>query len=152
MKRVLIVFLIAGGFVSGGCEKIVQQFFPHKKQPEATLKPAIQRIENPELAKLILKPQRPKLDVSRDPFQPLVSSDQMLWVQGDGEYALGEWKFIGMVRMDDEFWAYLRSDTQKGTFKVNDKIKDYTIEEIQKDRVVFNNGEKTITLKRGMTK
>ena len=148
-----IIFAIAVVVFSlSGCSKVREsKLHPQKKeQPQA---PLIEKIDSEDLAKLILKPKRAKLDVSRDPFRPLRGGDGYARAFGPGAVndttEIQGYQFMGVARLNDDFVAFLKGDKKRGTFRKDDMIKDYTIKEIREDRIVLSNGVQTVTLKRG---
>jgi hypothetical protein len=55
---------------------------------------------------------------------------------------------LGIVKLENDYSALLKSKTQKGVFKVGDVIDAYTVQEITGDYVVLHGGEKDIKLER----
>ena len=137
---ILILFL-------AGCKYIKPQAFLDKKEPE----PVVKRIENPQLAKLILTPKREKLHVSRDPFKPLllpVATSMKAPVTKQDLKVV----FIGTMKVEDEVRALLQVDSKKEFFRVKDVIHGYTIESIDADTVVLSKENQQMVIKRSEVK
>jgi hypothetical protein len=150
MKEIVIVMAVFV-FAFSGCSKVREaKVRSQKKEQQA---PLIEKIDSEELAKLILKPKRAKLDVSRDPFRPLKGAEGYARAFGPGAVhdttEIQGYQFVGVARLNNDFVAFLKGDKKKGTFRKDDMIKDYTIKDIQEDRIVLSNGVQTVTLKRG---
>ena len=106
-----------------------------------------------ELAKMILKPAPANIDISRDPFQPLVEQD---WSQTEEAQAnlrkqLANIQLIGVIKIDNNYLALIDSDSKRKLYKVNDVFMNYTIEKIQMDHIILSDGDSKITLKRGIS-
>jgi hypothetical protein len=129
---------------------------PLTKKPvvsDTTDDPLIERIKTPQLARMILKPQKAELKVSRDPFTPLFTSKEEAKANSpqvnETASPIEDLIFLGVVRMNEEYLALLKDNLKKGLFRVNEKVKDFTITDIQEDEVTLNNGVRTIKIKRG---
>lgn len=111
-------------------------------------------IESPQLAKIILKPVREEYDLKRDPFAPLSASSRSSYIGQNkmDTHGVSDMKLLGVAKINEEFIAYLKGNTSKGTYRINDKINDYTIMEINNEKVVLNNGAQIVILKRGVEK
>lgn len=150
MKRRIIFTLVAMAMVVAltGCDQIVNRILYGTPQKPEVKKPVIEKIKTPELAKKILRPVKHQLDVTKDPFRPLIEAKSTV-AEDKEAYTPADVEFIGVVRVADEYQVLLKTNAKKGLFRVHDRIKNFTIEDIQHDRVVLNNGIKSITLKRG---
>jgi len=148
MKRKFIIVIILFSISFGGCEQ-AKKLASNKGRKE--VKPKAEQVESPELAKLILKPSRDRLNVSRDPFKPLnweeYSSEPI--AKDIDTYEMMGFRFLGVARVAGHYVAFLKSSIERGTYKIDDVINDFTIKNILSDRVILSNGEQTITLKRG---
>jgi hypothetical protein len=151
MKRALFTIALIGLFCLVGCDESAQDS-ASGKNGNGTIEqlPEI-RVESPDLAKVILKPQREKFDISKDPFRPLFYQGSY---SKDGETPVvdevGGWKWGGVVRIGQESLLLMKNDTGRGFFRVNDKIDSYTIIDIQQEQAVLNDGKKDIILKRSV--
>ena len=155
----VLILLLALILPLSGCDRIkdfINQKKVEKEQEQKALdeqnKPAFQKVEDIELAKILLKPQAKKLSISRDPFTPIIrtadaGSDDSFPESIDE--VLNDIKFIGVIKQGDNYRALLRVRSKQGVFRQNDKIQNYTIQEIHMDRIVLSNGEKTKSIKRG---
>jgi len=152
MKRhtALIIIFIAFFLFGCGQKKGTKTRASAKKNKTETL----QIIDSPQLAKLILKPVREKYDLKRDPFAPLSSLTKSSYIGQSmmDTHNVRDMKLLGVAKINDEFIAFLKGNTNKGTYRINDKINDYTITEINNDKVVLNNGAQIVILKRGVEK
>lgn len=148
MKRLIVLVLV--GMMCGGCDLVEKK----TKKTEVVKKPSLQKVDDLQLAKIILKPERTEISVNRDPFRPLIQEEEKPAAVNTAmaNQELKRYKFLGVAKVNDEYVAYLKNGAVKGTFRKDDKLKDYTITEIGPDQVVLSNGNQTITLKRGTTK
>lgn len=149
MKRLIALCLVT--VICAGCD--LADFTPKSKK--VVVKPTLEKIDDTQLAKLILKPEKAAIDVNRDPFQPLIQEEKKASVfagippQGQD---LQRFKFLGVFKENDEYVAFLKNGQDKGTYRKDDKLKDFTVTKIGPDEVILTNGEQTVTLKRGESK
>ncbi len=156
-KITLLIYMCVTVFSLSGCDEIIAAW-PYKgmNADQEQKAPEIEKIKSPELAKIILKSETTKIDVSRDPFKPLIEKDTevkeivVLNTEYLDIYDVSKLKFLGVAKIDDEYRALLKMDNKKGIYKIKDKIKHFTIVSIETDKVILNNGKKLITLKRGV--
>ena len=150
MKRLLITILLC--LMCAGCDLVDSM---SSKPQKAAVKPALEKIDDTQLAKVILKPKKASIDVNRDPFMPLIVEEKKTPIfagiprQGQD---LQRFKFLGVFKENDEYVAFLKSGQKKGTYRKDDKLKDFTVTKIGPDEVILTNGEQTVTLKRGESK
>jgi hypothetical protein len=152
-KSYIFIFLMIALFFLTGCGNGSTL---SSKGREENVKDAIAVVDNLELAKSILKPKKSDLDVSRDPFKPLVVKttekkvDAVIVpeVPDIDVMSIESMKYLGRVRSDDENAAFLKSNKDKGLYRVDDRIKDFVVREILDDKVIFSNGKREITLRR----
>ncbi len=125
-----------------------------------TQKPLVEKVEDLELAKVILKANPKILAVKNDPFKPITTknafdptanivmnpADLSNQVLAD---AMGNVNVVGIVRMDQDYRAFITTSDKKGVYKAQDKSGNYTIERIEPTQVVFKLGENEIVKKRG---
>ena len=149
MKKLIYIFLVTG--ICSGCDLVNVKPEP---KPLVT-RPTIDKIEDEGLAKLILKPKKVAIDVTRDPFRPLIQEEKRNPVFAEipqhGQ-DLKRFKFLGVFKENDEYVAFLKNGKKKGTYRKDDKVKDFTITKIGPNEVILTNGEQTVTLKRGESK
>ncbi|MCA9394386.1 MAG: hypothetical protein KC900_09305 [Candidatus Omnitrophica bacterium] len=149
MKRLTLTMMTV--LLAAGCDLAG---FKTEAKP-VVAKPVLEKIDDEQLAKLILKPKKAAIDVTRDPFEPLIQEERKSPVfagipqQGQD---LKRFKFLGVFKENDEYVAFLKSGQDKGTYRKDDKLKDFTITKIGPDEVILTNGEQTVTLKRGEAK
>lgn len=148
MKRLIYLAIIILMFT--GCDLVQKK----TKKTNVVKKPTLEKVDDLNLAKIILKPEKSDISVTRDPFKPLIQEEEKQTVVRNtiGNQELKRYKFLGVAKVNNEYVAYLKSGAVKGTFRKDDKLKDYTITEIGPDEVVLSNGDQTITLKRGTSK
>lgn len=148
MKKLMTLAMIV--LTITGCDLVEKK----TKKTEMVKKPSLEKVDDLQLAKIILKPTRADINVTRDPFRPLIQEEEKQTVTRNtiGNQDLKRYKFLGVAKVNDEYVAYLKNGATKGTFRKDDKLKDYTITEIGPDQVVLSNGDQTITLKRGTSK
>lgn len=152
-KPYIFIFLIIALFLLTGCSN--GGTLSSKGRAE-TVTDAVVVVDNLELAKSILKPKKSDLDVSRDPFKPLVVKTTEMKVDAVtvpevpdiDVMSIESMKYLGRVRSDDENAAFLKSNKDKGLYRVDDRIKDFVVREILDDKVIFSNGKREITLRR----
>ncbi|MCB9771850.1 MAG: hypothetical protein H6754_04815 [Candidatus Omnitrophica bacterium] len=131
-----------------GCERIA--FMDDKKSDENVI--IVTPVEDPQLAKLIIKPNQKAIQIPRDPFKPIYTNSKNKTDPkkiGPIRTQFSDIYFIGMVKMDQESIALLKNGDKKLMLKVNEQYKGYIVKEINNTRVVFSDGQNQITLKRG---
>ncbi|MBZ0166686.1 MAG: hypothetical protein K8I00_07745 [Candidatus Omnitrophica bacterium] len=146
MKKLLLIIMAV--LISGGCDLV--DIKPDRKK--AVVKPALEKIDDTQLAKIILKPNKAAINVNRDPFLPLIQEEKkapLRQVRTDLNQDLKRFRFLGVFKENDEYVAFLKSGQDKGTYRKDDKVKDFTITKIGPEEVILTNGEQTVTLKRG---
>lgn len=154
MKKYFIC-LLAVSVLSMGCQDLKKTSSKLFKEPaKEEEKPLIEYIESVDLAKVILKPERKPLKISRDPFKPIIAKDSDDEMAGEiipigQEQALEDVVLVGIVKLGAESRAYLKTDSKTGVFKVQDKIRGFAIVEINPDSVVLQSGDRKIVKKRG---
>ncbi len=112
-------------------------------------------VEDPQLAKLILKPNLKSIEIPRDPFKPIYGTPTSRSEAKKIEpirNTFSDVYFIGMVKMDDQAIALLKIGEKKTMLKLNEQYRGFIVKEINNSHVVFSNGENQITLKRGAKK
>lgn len=150
MKNFIYIALVLSVCTSG-CDLVKSKT---KKQP-AVIKPSLKKVDDLDLAKILLKPKKADIQVSRDPFEPLVKAKKkkaITRIKKLDNQEMQQYRFLGVARVDNEYVAYLKNGPVKGTYRKDDKVKDFTITEIGPDEVILFNGDQTITLKRGASK
>ena len=139
--------LALSGCAQGGEEKAGQPAIS-----DAAPQPLVEMIDSPQLARMILKPVKKELPVSRDPFAPLINpkKEKVTAPAAVRDAAqIEDLSFLGVVRIDEEYLALLADRFEKGVYRVNDTIKGFTIVDIQTEEVTFSNSVRTIKIKRG---
>lgn len=132
----------------------VMMSFPSISSAE-TKSDADQELVNPEqLSQIIDRPKQYKVPVTRDPFEPLVKMEPpaVIAKAAEEERQLDVFKgmeYAGVVKWGDAYSAYLRTDSGKGVYQVNDRVGDWTITDISEGIVTFKSGEKSYQLQRG---
>ncbi|MBU0468264.1 MAG: hypothetical protein KKF78_00385 [Candidatus Omnitrophica bacterium] len=150
-NSVIVILTITGSFLFlAGCEQT------KKVKPviiEDTRKTArsSESVNNLELAKLILKPKREELSITKDPFKPLnqkaYSISKMDSPMNTSD--VKSFRFLGVSKDNGEYVAFLKNGSERGAFRLQDKLSGYTIKKIQNDTVILSNGSQIIKLKRG---
>lgn len=107
-----------------------------------------------QLPQIIRRPKQYKVPVLRDPFEPLVKTEPPAVIAKavEEERQLDVFKgmeYAGVIKWGDAYSAYLRTESGKGVYQVNDRVGDWTITDISEGIVTFKNGEKTYQLQRG---
>ena len=154
LHMALTILLIFIGIFGTSCDDIQQMTSLQGKKKTTEVKKE-DAVESAQLAQLILKPKRPKLDISRDPFEPLFFDKQaantkaLPSTQGD---RLDDVRFLGLVRVGDTISALIKTKSGKKMYHVEDNIREYKIREITELNVVLTNGQRTIKVKRGVEK
>ena len=157
MKKTLFVYIIFGIFTLTGCDKLTAMI-NHKAAnqqaiPETAAAVSATPVEDVQLAKIILKPKRHKLTITRDPFEPLIkpknfdaTSRSIEQQQNDD---LKGMQYVGLVKVGDTISALIKTGTDKGVYKVNEQVNHLTITAIEESSITFIQGSKTFKLKRG---
>jgi hypothetical protein len=128
--------------------------FPFTKATAQLPKPVVQYVQNLELAKIILRPQHKELLVTRDPFNPIIapapklnSFDRRSGAATKGQ--LDDVLVLGIVKLDQDYRAYIKFGDKTRVVSVQDTVGKYTITDINMDQVVFRSGNKEFIKKRG---
>jgi len=135
----MLIVLLTGCDYMGGTLPFMQ-----KEEP----KPAVNRIANPDLAKMILVPEREKLQVARDPFKPLFDRTSVDVKPAPVRREKLDVTFVGAFKVEGQARALLQVDGKKDFYGIQDKIKGYIIESIDMDEVILSNEENQMTIKR----
>ena len=148
MKYFIYLLLIIGLIFSAyRCQKLTKKFVSGKQTTEK--EPVIPKVETSQLAKIILTPKTENSRISRDPFKPLLKSGPVNTNDNVFLEGLNNVKFLGVVKVNDEYRVLIQSDTKKDIFKKNELVHGYTIEEIQTDYLILKKGETRKKIKRG---
>ena len=148
-RKILITLMILVGITGVACEDLTKVTSGQKRQQKPKVKK--EEVESPQLAQLILKPNRQKLDINRDPFEPLFL-EKPGKENSQGVDMLEDVKFLGLVRVEGATSALLKTKFGKRMYKREDKIREYQIVAISETEVVLKNDKRTIKIKRGMKK
>ncbi len=154
MNRTMCFILILNVSLCG-CGMGKDYLRKQREQQEPQPAPLVQMVESTDLAKVIIKPKQEKLVVEKDPFMPLFNKGKgMQNVDGTFAQNFRKVRYLGLIRMDDQFSALLITDEKKGVYQVHDKIKGFIIRDIKPDEVVLTteSGDKTFSLKRSESK
>ncbi len=163
IKRLVIYFIVyALTGTSLGCGDILKVSSGKNKESAAAVVPAesllLQPIDSTELAKILLKPKRKPLTMSRDPFKPLFQKEYLPISSDDinantpinqSQNILEDIILVGVIKMGEESRVYLKSNLKSGVFRPHDKLGEYNIERIDVDQVVFKRGDNEFIIKRG---
>lgn len=152
-KHKLAVFLFfAFVLSSSGCEKIAFMDDGKKNDNDPII---VTPVEDPQLAKLILKPSLKSIEIPRDPFKPIYGATVKPSDTKKIEpirTTFTDVYFIGMVKMDNQAIALLKVGEKKIMLKLNEQYRGFMVKEIENNQIIFSNGENQITLKRGAKK
>ena len=164
MKKKYLIAVLLLTLSLTGCRELakVSRFFygykGPKKQTVEEQKIVLPKFDQPELAKLILRPAMKKTAIQRDPFQPIIAyshgsnRSEAAFLDDSEEGALNNLTFLGVIKVGDKYSALLKNDLKKGErgiYSVNDRINGLTITEINEDQIVLQNGTRNFSLKRG---
>ena len=149
--NILRLFLISCVLALGGCD-----LTPGKKKAQTEPSPTVKLVQDMELAKIILKPERQPSVITRDPFKPLLAKTELLNeaktddnTRRADEEDLKKIKFLGLIKLGENYSVFLQSETKKGVYKVNDEFEHFTIINIQPEFVELKRGNNSYKLKRG---
>ncbi len=145
----LFIFLIVTAI---GCDRIAF-ISDGKKTTDDTI--TVTPVEDPQLAKLILKPNLKSIEIPRDPFKPIYISSVARVDTKKIEpirTTFSDVYFVGMIKMDTAAIALLKVSEKKVMLKLNEQYRGFIVKEIDNSHIVFSNGENQITLKRGAKK
>ena len=135
-----------------GCDYLKNNKIMNKKANPTESEDILKKIESPVLAKLILKPARYKIDISKDPFEPLIQEDDTpVIVDMKTERIINpdDYKFIGIVKINGEPLVLLNVKEKRAIYKLNDEVDSFVISNISNEEVILKNGKKILILKRG---
>lgn len=135
-----------------GCDRIAF-ISDGKKTTDDTI--TVTPVEDPQLAKMILKPNLKAIEIPRDPFKPIYTSS-LTHVDAKKiepiRTTFTDVYFVGMVKMDNQAIALLKVNEKKVMLKLNEQYRGFIVKEIDNAHIVFSNEENQITLKRGAKK
>lgn len=150
--KLTTLFCITLTLAFSGCNRIA--FINDGKKNNADTITVIP-VEDPQLAKLILKPNQKSIEIPRDPFKPIYGQSNTkidAKVIEPIRNTFSEIYFTGMIKMDNQAIALLKIGDKKMMLKLHEQYKGFIVKEIDNTHVVFSNGENQITLKRGAKK
>lgn len=106
-------------------------------------------VQSPELAKMILRPKKGPIDVSRDPFHPLMDNIKLNDCFSISVDNLTDVCFLGTVKVNGKFSALVADSKGKDVYQLQSRIRNYTITSIEEDEITLTNGDNNIKIKRG---
>lgn len=150
--KLLTLFFVTLTFTLSGCNRIAFMNDGKKNNIDTI---TVVPVEDPQLAKLILKPNHKAIEIPRDPFKPIYGQSTPKIdnkVIEPIRNTFSEIYFIGMIKMENQAIALLKIGNKRMMLKLNEQYKGFIVQEIENTHVVFSNGENQITLKRGAKK
>ena len=149
MKRLSFILILC--LATTGCNQAEKVLSARKKKKDTMQADTMPKVNNSDLAKIILTREKVKLDISRDPFTPIRQSSGSSDAQETswGTEDVRNFKFKGVSKIGDQYIAFLQNGSKKGAFRLQDTIGEYVIKKIDADSVVLSNGVQEVTLKRG---
>ena len=148
--KIFLTLLILIGITGVSCDGLTK--ISSKQEQQEKSAPPKEIVESPQLAQLILKPNRPKLDISKDPFKPLFVEKNGSGKNRAGGDSLDDVKFLGLVRVGDTASALLQTKSGKKMYNLDDSLRGYKVMGISEAEVVLKNDKRTIKVKRGTEK
>lgn len=148
-----LVFCLAAILGLSGCDGI--SFMTDKSKNDQDSLLTVIPVDDPQLAKLILKPQQRPVKVSRDPFKPIYEwNDKRVEAKivEPVKQRFDDLTYIGMMKMDTQSIALLKTKDKKVMLKMNEQFRGYIVTEISNTQIVLSDGVAKITLKRGTKK
>lgn len=154
-KIILLLIFILGILPLTGCEEYAY-FFKMRKYKAEQLAKEEKKVEfnvmdNTQLAKIILKPEKYKLSIKKDPFEPVLSKglDNLDLKTISLKQLLSTFEYLGVVKIGDSSSALLKVDNKKKVYAVGENIKTLIISKIESDFIVLKKGDEIFKLKRG---
>lgn len=146
------MILICLAFIATGCGNTEQAKIKKVNQAQIDYINSL-RVNDEDLAKMILKPKKETIDVSRDPFTPLGQQfnqplQQVVVAEDDAAREIKKYKFEGVAKMGEEYIAFLQSGKNKGAFRIKDDVIGFKIKNINENEITLTNGEEIVTLRR----
>jgi hypothetical protein len=151
--NLLTIFLFFLALTAAGCDGIAFMHDGRSKRTDDVI--TVTPVDDPQLAKLILKPSPKSVQIPRDPFKPIYSTSTNRSEIKRAEPIRAQFSdlyFIGMIKMDSQAIALLKLGEKKLMLKLNEQYKGFVIKEISNTQVIFSDGQTQITLKRGVKK
>ncbi len=153
MTSLNIIFLLFISLAVSGCDGItfMNDSAPQHDDNAIVVTP----VDDPQLAKLILKPNPKSVEIPRDPFKPIYTVSPGHAEAKKVEPIRAQFSdlfFIGMIKMDEQAIALLKLGDKKLMLKLNEQYKGFMVKDISNTQVVFSDGQTQITLKRGVKK
>ena len=161
MRHLALILILSQILIASGCDKLpipdkLNKLMPGKSKhvEQAKVEPLMEKVESPQLAQMILKPEKHRMVIKRDPFQPLSMLTPVIaqtpGPEAQEEDILANLEYLGVVIINNEFSALLKMGEKKGIYHVKDKINTMTILDIKNEYVMLKSGSQTFTLKRGV--
>lgn len=153
MTNLHIFLLMTIALCAAGCDGISFMNDQDVKHDDSAI--VVTPVDDPQLAKLILKPNPKSVEIPRDPFKPIYTVSPSHSEVKKVEPIRAQFSdlfFIGMIKMDDQAIALLKLGEKKMMLKLNEQYKGFIVKEITNTQVVFSDGQTQITLKRGAKK
>ncbi len=142
MKFRSLIILLGVIILTAGCRFDSGMLIEPNKRESNT-----NRIDNPQLAKLILTPKRERLRVARDPFKPLVMKSGKSVTVAAPKVEM-KVQYLGTLKVSDQNKALLRVNGKKGFYVTGDKIQGYTINNIDTDQLILTQDDQKLKIKR----
>jgi len=154
MKNYNLKFILLFiALTAAGCDGLTFMNDGREKRDENAI--VVTPVDDPQLAKLILKPNPKTVEIPRDPFKPIYTTSSNHADAKKAEPIRAQFSdlfFIGMVKMDNQAIALLKMGEKKLMLKLNEQYKGFIVKDISNTQVVFSDGQTQITLKRGVKK
>ncbi|MCM8756795.1 MAG: hypothetical protein NC817_02015 [Candidatus Omnitrophica bacterium] len=142
MKVFVLLFLLFFIITDTGCKKVNKTTRVTKRTDKRRI---VYLSETDELVKSIMRLQPYDFKFSRDPFKPLLGGSLSRLNVNIGD----EIKIIGVVRLEGIPYVFMETPFKKGVFKKGDVIGEYTIDDIEINRIILKKGDEKLVVKLG---
>jgi hypothetical protein len=149
MKTLRVVIFILCLTMTWGCIQF-QELSSTKAKKSSVAEPEIPKVDSPDLAKMILRPKRSQLDISRDPFMPLIGKNELPIGLESCVDNLADVSFLGTVKVNNQYLALVAHNKGKDVYQIQSQIRNFTITAIEENEITLTNGTKEIKMKRGV--
>jgi hypothetical protein len=131
----ILVAVLSAGYLSADVMAQVQKL-------------PIEYVQSLDQARDILKPQGKPLIITKDPFKPIIMPAKKGIIAKPVDI-LSDVKVLGIVKLDDDYRAFIRVGTKERVVSLQDTVRKFTIIDINMEQVVFKSGNRTVIKKRG---
>ncbi|MCM8773602.1 MAG: hypothetical protein NC820_02550 [Candidatus Omnitrophica bacterium] len=143
MRIFVLLFLLFFIIIDAGCKKVNKIAKVTKRREKRMI---VYPSETDELVRSIMRLQPYDFKFTRDPFKPLIGggSSSRLDVNIRDEV-----KIVGVVRLEGIPYVFMETPLKKGVFKKGDVVGEYTIDDIEVNRIILKKENEKLVIRLG---